>query len=408
LQNDIALYDEKVQLNIEELHEDGEDAVSLDHDTLKYARREQEYVFVDFYASWCSHCRQLAPTWETLAEVMNDVADDIVGQHEHEYSDEEYEHAKKVHLPVMIAKVDCVLHGDLCRDQNIMAYPTLRLFVDGHPWRAGDYRGDRTVVGLADWLEHVEELHKEETGSSKNKTVAQANEAAKEFMREDDDLNENDETKEEERHEWLENVKKQRRRMNNQWVDSDHPGCQIAGHLMLDRVPGNFHIQARSPHHDLVPHMTNVSHEIHHLSIGEPMVEKMLLTNKVDVPADVKRKITPVDGNVYVTRDLHEAYHHYLKVVTTNVDGLKIGRRNFKAYQILQSSQLSFYRNDQVPEAKFIIDLSPIAVSYRKTSRHWYDYFTSVMAIVGGTFTVVGLIETSISSVVNRKKSSYR
>ena len=52
LQNDIALYDEKVQLNIEELHEDGEDAVSLDHDTLKYARREQEYVFVDFYASW--------------------------------------------------------------------------------------------------------------------------------------------------------------------------------------------------------------------------------------------------------------------------------------------------------------------------------------------------------------------
>jgi len=107
---------------------------------------------------------------------MNDVADDIVGQHEHEYSDEEYEHAKKVHLPVMIAKVDCVLHGDLCRDQNIMAYPTLRLFVDGHPWRAGDYRGDRTVVGLADWLEHVEELHKEETGSSKNKTVAQANE----------------------------------------------------------------------------------------------------------------------------------------------------------------------------------------------------------------------------------------
>jgi len=207
-----------------------------------------------------------------------------------------------------------------------------------------------------------------------------------------------------EEHEWAANVKRHRERLRQSWVDEEHPGCQLSGHLLLDRVPGNFHVQARSAHHDLVPHMTNVSHEIHHLSIGEPVANKLIEKGTVFVPDDVKRKIAPMDGNAYVTHELHEAYHHYLKVITTDIDGLRLGKKDLKAYQILQSSQLSFYRNDIVPEAKFIIDLSPISVSYRTTSRHWYDYLTSVLALIGGTFTLVGMIESGIHAVVARKK----
>lgn len=207
-----------------------------------------------------------------------------------------------------------------------------------------------------------------------------------------------------EEHEWAEKVKRHKQRLHHSWVDAEHPGCNIAGHLLLDRVPGNFHIQARSPHHDLVPHMTNVSHVVHHLSIGEPVAERLIEQEKVILPEDVKRKLKPMNGNAYVTKELHEAYHHYLKVITTNVDGLKFGKRDLRAYQILQSSQLSFYRNDIIPEAKFVFDLSPVAVSYRTTSRRWYDYFTSILAIIGGTFTVVGLLESTIHATVARKR----
>lgn len=111
-----------------------------------------------------------------------------------------------------------------------------------------------------------------------------------------------------------------------------------------------------------------------------------------------------MDGNAYVTYNLHESYHHYLKVITTHIPGLTVGRKEVKAYQIVQSSQLSFYRNDQIPEAKFSFDLSPIAVSYRSSSRHWYDYMTSLMAIIGGTFTVVGLFESTINKAVSRRR----
>lgn len=139
----------------------------------------------------CSHCRDLAPTvrkrkesasqiylcsrillptltldahyqWEVLAEVMGDVAEKRVEHRQHEYSEEDYEHAKAVELPVLIAKIDCVDHKQVCQEQGIRAYPSLFLFVNGERWHGGGYRGDRTVVALTDWLRQVEDAHKEE------------------------------------------------------------------------------------------------------------------------------------------------------------------------------------------------------------------------------------------------------
>jgi thiol-disulfide isomerase/thioredoxin len=70
-QKDIDLYDATVTETLEELHENGEDAISLDGQSFELLKEEHDYFFVDFYASWCSHCRDLAPTWETLAEVVS-------------------------------------------------------------------------------------------------------------------------------------------------------------------------------------------------------------------------------------------------------------------------------------------------------------------------------------------------
>jgi thiol-disulfide isomerase/thioredoxin len=140
---------------------------SLDETTLELFKKEYEYLFVDFYASWCSHCKDLAPTWETLAEVMVDAGLSAIKQssgekHLDDYSEEDLEHAKMVQMPVVIAKIDCVTHTNVCNHQeDIRAYPTLRLFIDGKSWDGGsDYKGHRTVVDMIDWLTHMENEHK--------------------------------------------------------------------------------------------------------------------------------------------------------------------------------------------------------------------------------------------------------
>ena len=207
-----------------------------------------------------------------------------------------------------------------------------------------------------------------------------------------------------------------KKRNYHEWKEADHPGCQITGHLMLDRVPGNFHILARSKHHDLAPHLTNVSHQVNSLTIGDPYTARIVseLANsknaKGGVPQEVSSKMAPMNGNLYTTYNLHESYHHYLKVVSTNVPehSNSLKQKETKAYQIIPSSQLSYYRKDMVPEAKFVYDLSPISVTYRTSSRQWYEYMTSLFAIIGGVFTMVGLIESSIQATVSKVNTNRR
>jgi hypothetical protein len=57
-----------------------------------------------------------------------------------------------------------------------------------------------------------------------------------------------------------------------------------------------------------------------------------------------------------------------------------------------------------VPEAKFSYDLSPMAVVLEQKGRRWYDFITSLCAIIGGTFTVVGLFDSIVHKVMKAGK----
>lgn len=134
----------------------------------------------------------------------------------------------------------------------------------------------------------------------------------------------------------------------------------LTGFLQVDRAPGNFHIQAQSKGHDLAAHMTNVSHIINHLSFGKPFSKQFMEYGLKNTPKGFLEGTRPFDGNVYVTHKEHEAHHHYLKVITTEFDPERaksekhvmssmFNREPNRAYQILQSSQLSLYKADIVP-----------------------------------------------------------
>jgi hypothetical protein len=269
--------------------------------------------------------------------------------HFEDYSEDDYQHAQNLKMPVVIAKVDCVSQPQVCNfREQIRAYPTLRLFIDGKMWSGGsDYKGHRTVREMVDWLAHMVEQHKslletEGEGGEKARILHSAHEATRKRLGED----------ESEAGAWREHQQNSMRRTYQEWREAEHPGCQLSGHLLLDRAPGNFNILARSKHHDLAPHLTNVSHMVNSLSIGDPMANMKINNGEAIVPDGVRGKFSPMDGNVYTTMNLHESYHHYLKLMTTKAPGLQMGQRDLKAYQIILSSQLAYYRNDMVPEVR--------------------------------------------------------
>merc|ERR1712154_668995 len=62
---------------------------------------------------------------------------------------------------------------------------------------------------------------------------------------------------------------RERKRQLYQQHRPEHPSCQVSGFLMVNRVPGNFHIEAKSKNHNLNAAMTNLTHVVNHLSFGE-------------------------------------------------------------------------------------------------------------------------------------------
>jgi hypothetical protein len=57
-----------------------------------------------------------------------------------------------------------------------------------------------------------------------------------------------------------------------------------------------------------------------------------------------------------------------------------------------------------VPEGRFSYDLSPMAVVIKKKGKRWYEFITSICALIGGTFTVVGLLSSFLNVIFKAKK----
>lgn len=80
-------------------------AIELNANNFKDAIAEKNH-FVMFYAPWCGHSRKLFPIWEQLAETFN----------------------LRTDPRVVIAKVDCTENHELCVQNVVTGYPTLKFF----------------------------------------------------------------------------------------------------------------------------------------------------------------------------------------------------------------------------------------------------------------------------------------
>lgn len=197
--------------------------------------------------------QRLEPVWEAFAERI-----------------------EAEHLPVSIVKVDCVANQNLCMQQRIQAFPALRLFKDSVA-QPPDYRNDRTLDAMMEFIK--QRLATDEQINLMHPT-AQA--------------------------EHRERVEQQR---------DDHPGCLMSGFLLVNRVPGNFHIESRSKHHNLNPVMANMSHVVNHLSFG-PVLSRSAIRKVDEIPKELftLAKTESMDGIEYINTKLHQSFHHYIKV----------------------------------------------------------------------------------------------
>lgn len=96
-----------------------------------------QFVLVKFYAPWCGHCKDLAPEYAKVAEILKEKNPDI-----------------------KLAKIDATENPGAARRYAIKGYPSLKFFRSGQPRTYQDniksgtnYKGERNSDNIINWLE---------------------------------------------------------------------------------------------------------------------------------------------------------------------------------------------------------------------------------------------------------------
>jgi len=262
----------------------------------------------------------------------------------------EFRDKNRQEVVAKLLRVNCVDFGELCANIGIRAYPTIRLYKRDKTFT--QYGGPREIQGILDFLRDF--IHNEDTG--KHEIVSH--------------------------HSSLEE------------------GCRVHGELQVRRVPGYFLLEADSKLDSLDPRMTNVSHRVNHLYIvGDRGAMRDYVKNTASqVTRDILKNVQPMKFANFITTKAHTAPQHYLNVIPTRFDNKVV------VYQSTVQSHLADVEITSVPQARFQYIFSPLSILVSTDSRPFYDFLTSVFAIIGGTYTFISLVDKFWDSVSVRFK----
>lgn len=103
-------------------------------DVIKY----HDFTFLNFYAEWCVHCRQFAPTWNDTERTTDKM---------------QFKDGDGNVVIAKLLKINCVEFPTVCRDQGIRWYPSLRLYKRDMSFTP--FKGDRKKPVLIDYLQNA-------------------------------------------------------------------------------------------------------------------------------------------------------------------------------------------------------------------------------------------------------------
>jgi len=177
-------------------------------------------------------------------------------------------------------------------------------------------------------------------------------------------------------------------------------GCRVAGHVRVNKVPGNVHLSTYS-HSYLFGSLyqesrnINITHTINHISFG----------TDEDI-GYVKRHfegtgiVSPLDGLSRVVAERKDTksfadsaiFEYYAKVVPTTY--VPLDKPPLHVFQFTANSNR--IANQQMPSLYLRYDFSPVTVRYDEKQESLSHFLVQICAVIGGIFTVAGLLDSAL------------
>jgi len=170
----------------------------------------------------------------------------------------------------------------------------------------------------------------------------------------------------------------------------DSVGCQVHGDVLVSKVGGNVHValgkstvrDGKHVHEFNIKDVSdgfNTSHAIHRLEFGERV-------------AGVH---SPLEGTTKIVRHGAYMFHYYIKLVPTLFTGS--GRVVYThQYSVTDNDKNVMVRRGELaglPGVFLVYEFTPFMVQKIERAMPLSHFLTSVSAIIGGVFTVAGMID---------------
>ncbi|GAB5371075.1 hypothetical protein AAMO2058_001548200 [Amorphochlora amoebiformis] len=250
---------------------------------------------------------------------------------------------------ITLPKVECTKDTSLCQEHQVHALPTIQLFHNGH-LVPPNYRGPRTVNDLVHFAENAQ----------------------------------------------LSKAKAEEANVANKGKKRGDVGCSVSGHLLVHRVPGSIQFSVKSGEHNFNREHINFTHIVHHFSFNSvpESWEHMLAVMEDDSHRSLVSKWY---GRVFNSPKDHVVHEHYLKVVQNHIKPLGLSSEN-QVYEHTISSHS--YVSEQLAHVRFHYDLSPMQIVKEWKRRPFYEFITNLLALIGGTFTVMGIVNEAYNGIL--------
>ncbi|KAI8328229.1 endoplasmic reticulum vesicle transporter-domain-containing protein [Chlamydoabsidia padenii] len=180
-------------------------------------------------------------------------------------------------------------------------------------------------------------------------------------------------------------------------------GCRMYGHLLVNKLRGNFHFSPGpsfnygAQHvHDVRAYLYsnfNFKHTIDHLQFGDQTQHQLHKQKRTKALA----LTNPLDGTKWGGDEAVAMHQYFLKIVPTQFDFLS-GQDHLRTFQYsVNRQERSLMQNSGaaggVPGVFFHMDFSPMRVIYTEERKSLASVLVSVCAIVGGIFTVASIVD---------------
>jgi len=174
------------------------------------------------------------------------------------------------------------------------------------------------------------------------------------------------------------------------WLETEtHEGCMLFGYVDVSRAPGTIHIAPHSPRHSFDFSKVNTSHHIDHLSFGLELSAEP----RSALPEQVRSHLMSLDGAAFHTVQPHETQEHHVNIVPTSFARAG-GRGAVETYQFTATSHSR--TKDTLPSVLISYDVSPIQVQIEPKAEPASEFIVSLCAIVGGAFTIFGILDAML------------